>query len=75
MSASWIEVVINQLDMKDLISDKTLIDANDKIDLIKQRTMDQTDVFKVLQKEVSKINFDHIFKDPRMLKNIRKTMT
>ena len=61
--------------MHDLISDKVLSEVNDKIERIKQRTQRQASVFKSLQEEVQQINFDHIFKDARLLKHIRKIMT
>ena len=61
--------------MQDLISDNILNEINDKIELIKSRTQKQHNVFKELQQEVKTINFDTLFKDPVLLKNIRKIMT
>ena len=39
-STDWIEIVISQLNMKDLISDDVLTELNEKIEEIKQRTRD-----------------------------------
>lgn len=74
-TANWIEIVINNLHMQDLISDEVLNGINDKIEQIKSRTQRQHNVFKELQTEVKTINFDMLFKDPVLLKNIRKIMT
>ena len=74
-TATWIEIAINNLHMQDLISDEVLNEINDKIEQIKSRTQRQHNVFKELQTEVKTINFDTLFKDPVLLKNIRKIMT
>jgi len=73
-TAASFEVVINNIHMQDLISDDVLNDMNDKIELIKSRTKMQHNLFKELQQEVKTINFDTLFKDPALLKNIRKIM-
>ena len=74
-TTDWIEIVISQLNMKDLISDDVLTELNEKIEEIKQRTRDQSSVFNLLQEEVQQIDFDMVFKDTRLLKKVRNIMT
>lgn len=72
---AWIEVVINQLNMKDLISDEVLQTINEQLSTIKEHTKKQAVVFEMLKKEVQTIDFEELFKDASMLKRIYKIIT
>ena len=75
MPTAWIEIVISQLNMKELISDEVLQVVNSQIQFIKERTKIQSVVFDALKSEVQAIDFPELFKDANMLKRIYSIMT
>ena len=75
LPTAWIEIVISQLNMKELITDEVLAQVNEQISIIKDRSKKQAIVFEILKQEVLAINFPELFKDANMLKKIYKIMT
>ena len=75
LPTAWIEIVISQLNMKELISDEVLQVVNSQIQFIKERTKIQSVVFDALKSEVQAIDFPELFKDANMLKRIYSIMT
>ena len=57
LPTAWIEIVISQLNMKELISDTVLKQVNEQISVIKDKTKKQAIVFEILKQEVMSINF------------------
>lgn len=72
---AWIEIVIGQLNMNEIISDEVLQVVNQQIQFIKERTKTQALVFDILKQEVQQIDFPELFKDATMLKKIYQIMT
>ena len=72
---AWIEVVINQLDMKEMITDDVLEEMSTKIKQVKQLAAHQTLVYQTLKEEVQSIDFKELFKDGKLLKKVHKILT
>ena len=49
---AWIEVVISQIDMKEIISDEVLEIVNKQVQVIREKTQRQAKVFELLKQEV-----------------------
>ena len=62
-----LSTVIDQIDMKDIISEELLAYLNEKSTEIREYTKKQKEIFTVVRNEVKKIDFKAAFKDPQIL--------
>ena len=59
-----LSTVIDQIDMKDIISEELLAYLNEKSTEIREYTKKQKEIFTMVRNEVKKIDFKAAFKDP-----------
>ena len=59
-----LSTVIDQIDMKEIISEELLAYLNEKSTEIREYTKKQKEIFTMVRNEVKKIDFKAAFKDP-----------
>ena len=72
---AWIEIVISQLNMEELIEDEVLEKLKSRLHQIEMKAKTHASVFNTLKQEIQSLDFGEIFKDAEKLKQIHKIMT